>query len=185
MQTLFAERRLVASFRNRSVVFTMRGLVNEKNVLITRMELEFGTNGSIGLKTVVPLNAVIMAKGNEVYVSQLAVVNEKCSAHLKTVNEYIRLFDETIAWLQAPGRRFNLTTTLGFNPLFIHSGWSDKEAKIEVFGRSTRELNLGFEVGTPDQLSQGLQRLNDIRECLVEYRDKFGAVAISSLVNQN
>lgn len=185
MNNLFAERRLVSSFRKRSVVFTAKAMVNEKNVFLTKMELEFGVNGSIGLKTVIPLSPVTSAKGNEAYVQELTSANEKYTAHLKTVNEYIRLFDETIDWVKDPVRRFHLTTTMGFNPLFIHGSYADKEARIEVFGRATRDLNLGFELGSPTLLSLGVQRMDDIRECLIEYRDKFSAVDFSGLVVQH
>jgi hypothetical protein len=176
MRTLFAERRLVSSFRSRSVVFTMRGSVNEKNVFLTKLDLEFGTNGSIGLKTIIPLNGLTTAKGSAELKAVYKSIVEKFDAHLKTVDDYIRLFNETVAWLQAPDRRFNLAATVGFNPLFIHGNLGEKEAKIEVFGRSTRELNLGFEIGTPEQLAQGIQRLDDILDCLVEYRTGFSSI---------
>jgi len=181
MQTLFAERRLIPSFISRSVVYSRRATVNEKNIFITRVELEFGTFGSIGLKTVIPLNIPILAKGPGVAAAHNSSVTEKFIAHLKTISEYIRVFDETIAWINEPDRRFNLASTIGFNPLFVHGTCSDKEIRIEVFTRTTRELNLGFETGSSNQLVYGLQRLGDIRECLVEYQEKFEAINIGSL----
>lgn len=167
MRTLFADRRLIPSFISRSVIFSRRATVNEKNIFVTKMDLEFGTNGSIGLKTVVPLNE---------FVTRQSTIIEKLNAHVKTIGEYIRVFDETIAWIHEPERRFNLASTIGFNPLFIHGSYSEKEIKIEVFGRSTRELNLGFETGNSGQLIFGLQRLGDIRDCLIEYQEKFMGV---------
>lgn len=185
MRTLFADRRLIPSFISRSVVFSRRATVNEKNIFVTRLELEFGTNGSIGLKTVIPLNALAEAAGSTELAARYSSVTDKFEAHLKTIGEYIRVFDETIAWIQEPDRRFNLASTIGFNPLFIHGSWSEKEIKLEVFGRSTRELNLGFETGNSGQLIYGLQRLNDIRECLVEYQEKFSGILVTSLIKQN
>lgn len=185
MRHIFADRRLLSSFRNRTVACCQRSSVNEKNVFMTQIDLEFGSNGAIGLKTVVTLNPVIAAQGLEAYVEQLALVKEKLTAHLKTVEEYIRLFDETIAWVNNPERRFNLVTTLGYNPLVIHSTYSDRDVKIEVFGRNIFNLNLGFEVGSPGQVAYGVQRLNDIRDCLVEYRDEFGAIEIEHYINKH
>lgn len=185
MRHIFAERRLLGSFRNRTVACCNRSSVNEKNVFMTQIDLEFGSNGAIGLKTVIALNPVITAKGNEAYVAQLTSVKEKMSAHLKTVEDYIRLFDETIAWVNNPERRFNLVTSLGYNPLVIHGSWTDKEVRIEVFGRNIFNLNLGFEVGSQGHTAHGVQRLNDIRECLVEYRDEFGAIEIEHYINKH
>lgn len=184
MRHIFAERRLLSSFRNRTVACCNRSSVNEKNVFMTQIDIEFGSNGTIGLKTVVALNPIIMAQGNEAYVTQLTSVKEKMSAHLKTVEEYIRLFDETIAWVNDPERRFNLVTSLGYNPLIIHGTWSERDVKIEVFGRNLFNLNLGFETGGPGQTAYGVQRLNDIRECLVEYRDEFSAIEIEHYINK-
>lgn len=185
MRTLFADRRLIPSFISRSVIFSRRATVNEKNIFVTRLELEFGTNGSIGLKTVIPLNAPAHATSLEAIVTHNNSVDEKFIAHLKTIGEYVRVFDETIAWIQEPDRRFNLACTIGFNPLFIHGSWSEKEVRIEVFGRSTRELNLGFETGNSGQLIYGLQRLTDLREALAEYQQHFSAIDMTSFNKQN
>lgn len=185
MRTLFADRRLIPSFISRSVIFSRRATVNEKNIFVTRLELEFGTNGSIGLKTVIPLNAPAHATTLEAIVAHNDSVDEKFVAHMKTIGEYIRVFDETIAWIQEPDRRFNLASTIGFNPLFIHGTWSEKEVRIEVFARSTRELNLGFETGNSGQMIYGLQRFTDIREALAEYQQHFGEIKMSSVTKQN
>lgn len=185
MRHIFAERRLLTSFRNRTVACCNRSSINEKNVFMTQIDLEFGSNGTIGLKTVVALNPVMAVRGLEAYLEQLAPVKDKLAAHLKTVEEYIRLFDETIDWVNNPERRFNLVTTLGYNPLIIHGTYSDRDVKIEVFGRNIFNLNLGFEVGTPGQLAYGVQRLNDLRDCLVEYRDAFAAIEIEQYINKH
>ena len=185
MRTLFADRRLIPSFISRSVVFSRRATVNEKNIFVTRMELEFGTNGSILLKTVIPLNAPAHLIDLEAIVSFNNSVCEKFTAHLKTIGEYVRVFDETIAWIQDPERRFNLAVTIGYNPLFIHGTRSEKEVKIEVFARSTRELNLGFETGNTGQLIYGVQRLTDIRNALAEYEQYVAGIQTAGLIEQN
>lgn len=184
MRPIFAERRLIPSFRNRSVVFNALIAHRGKNVFFTQVNLEFGHNGYVGLRTIVNLNPLSRAKDPDLRKTEYDAVADKLLAHYKTVSEHIRLFDETIEWIKQPEHRFNLAATTGFNPLFIHGSRTDEEIKIEVFGRNTQDLNLGFETANKDQIADGINRLTDIRNTLVVYRDAFQTVDLGKLISQ-
>ena len=184
MRPIFAERKLIPSFRNRSVVFNALIAHRGKNVLFTQVNLEFGHNGYIGLRTIVNLNPLSRAKDPDIKKAEYDSVAEKLLAHYKTVNEHIRLFDDTIKWVRDPEHRFNLASTTGFNPLFIHGSRSEEEIKIEVFGRNTQDLNLGFENNNKDHIADGINRLTDLRNALITYRDAFQTMDLASLISQ-
>jgi len=181
MATLFTERRLIHSFRNRSVVYSNRANV-DNGTFMTRVDLEFGSSGAIGLKTIINLQSLARLKDKAIYAKEYTAVVEKLMGHYRAVNEHIAAFDETIEWLRTSDRWFHGSTIVGHNPLFIHGSRSATEVRIDIFSRNSSGLNLGFELTKPDHLKYGIARLTELRECLVGYRDQFMAIDINDAV---
>ncbi len=183
MGNLHSARRLLTNFRNRSVVFSTRTLLNEKKTLIISFEIEFGKGGTIGFRSVIDLSAANRELTVQEYDQLYTQSQRKLVAHQKSVEGFIRVFDETIAWAKQPTRSFNLSSNVGHNPFFIHGSQSTKEIRLEFFGRGINDVVIGFDHSKGTLTDDAFTRLNDLRDCLIEHQDSVNELSIYKMLS--
>ena len=183
MALIFAARRLIPSFRSRSVVYHTRTTVSDSQSLVTFVNLEFMNGGTIGIRTVIDMSQNKRPMTNEQFDAFYTQSAAKLTAHLKSVQGFIRVFDEIIHWAEKGDNQFHIASNYGFNPLFAHGTRMNKEIKVEFFGRNTFDISFNFDTTKPELIAEGLSRLESVRSCLVEYFEKIKDLDIWAIIN--
>jgi hypothetical protein len=173
MSVIFSDRKLAASFLNRSIVILSEAHRNKHSDLRFGVEFDFGKHGKWANRVDIPAT------------NDLVFFNKQLNAYQQDLYEQIGMLEEIERWATIdPTEPFSRVLCQD-KPLFFHGFVSKETLILQIFGEGLYDFEIRWDFKRAGESSSFKQKLNEFRKAIADHLRAIEAIELEELIRKS